>query len=275
MEKGKTMDEFNIKCSQNKRVLFYILAFLITFIIVQFHSFSVSALDTQNIIFSEDHRENVIAYVSDKVPSLSITMKTGVTSFNMIVYDRNGNVLEPSFFQGKLPVDEALYPIKIVCSPQEYESNWSVRCSVTYQDVDKALEEYLSRMDRMTELLKNLKDKMSEMQGLLNSMNDFLSNPKYLEDGLQDLEDSVMALTNANPVVDAGNTSNMFKGGLTGTAGGTVGDAMFDYMGIKVNLLNFSAIEGSLATIRNLLKAIIWIEFAVFCLKIVVPKFKV
>lgn len=252
---------------------FFLLICGLTLILIS--PVKANALDTQNIIFSSDHKENIVGYYDGKVPSLNVTLKNGVTSFNLVVYDKNNNVINPSFFQGELPVDKNLYPLKIVCNPQQYESNWSIRCSVTYKDIADDLEEKLKKMDKMIKLLNELKDKLAEMNNTLSSLNDFLSNPKYLEEGLQDLEDSVMALTQLNPVADAGNTANMFKGGLTGTSGNANFEAMFDYMGIKVNLMNFSAIASCLGSIRNLLKAMIWIEFAVFCLKIVVPKFKV
>lgn len=270
VEKGKDLAKCNIRLLK-MRVNIFLLAFLLILCI----PVKVFALDTQNIIFSSGHTENVIGYYTGMVPNLNVTFKTGVTSFNLVIYDKDGNCVDPSFFQGQLPVDKNLYPLTIKCNATEYESNWSIRCSIEYKPIEQALEEYTSRLDKLAELLKNLKDKLADISNTLNSMNDFLSNPKYLDDGFKDLENSVMNLTNTNPVADAGNTANMFKNGLTGTGGSASFEAFYDYMGIKINVLDFTAIKPYLGTARNIMKAMLWIEFAIFCLRIVVPKFKV
>lgn len=277
------------KCSVKKilikmRVVFITLAFLLILIDTNAYadvSGSSTGVTSMNMKFSFSKRENTLGYTSGYIPVLNVSMGSQLNSYFFQVLDCNGNVLYHSLFQGQILADESQYPLTIRIVPTPSADTWYMNCKITFVEQAQALDEVISKMDTLAskldelrEKLKGIQDTLSDTLNTLNSLNDFLSNPAYLEKGMNDLNNSVNNLSNKSIVSDVGST----QGKLSNlSAGGGDSDFVipFDYAGIKINCLDFSAILNYLSSIRSLLVAMIWIEFAVFCIRIIVPKFKV
>lgn len=278
------------KCSVKKilikmRVVFITLAFLLISVINTVAYADVSGSDTgvtsMNMKFTDSNRENTLGYVSGYVPVLNVTMGSQLDSYFFQVLDCNGNIIYNSLFQGQILAVSEQYPLTVRIVPTPSADTWYMNVKITFKEEAQALDEVLSKMDTLAskldelrEKLKGIQDTLSDTLNTLNSLNDFLSNPAYLEKGMNDLNNSVNNLSNKSIVSDVGST----QGKLSNlSAGGGDSDFVipFDYAGIKINCLDFSAILNYLSSIRSLLVAMIWIEFAVFCIRIIVPKFKV
>lgn len=266
------------------RVVFITLAFLLIFFDIKAYadvSGSSTGVTSMNMKFTDSKRENTLGYTSGYIPVLNVSMGSQLNSYFFQVLDCNGNVLYHSLFQGQILADESQYPLTIRIVPTPSADTWYMNCKITFVEQAQALDEVISKMDTLAskldelrEKLKGIQDTLSDTLNTLNSLNDFLSNPAYLEKGMNDLNNSVNNLSNKSIVSDVGST----QGKLSNlSAGGGDSDFVipFDYAGIKINCLDFSAILNYLSSIRSLLVAMIWIEFAVFCIRIIVPKFKV
>ena len=125
-------------------------------------------------------------------------------------------------------------------------------------------KDYSSFLDRIIDLLENIKNGV-------NKIVDYMTNTQQLQNSIDNLKNSI------------DNLNNKFIPNSSVTGGlGTLGSTSTDFTGLevdlgftKINALDLSAMNGILQEIRILMKAIIWVEFAMFCIKIVVPKFKV
>lgn len=280
------------KCSLKKilikmRVVVYTLAFLLIFINVNTYTYAdVSGSDTgvtsMSMKFTDSNMENTLGYVSGYVPVLNVTMGSQLNSYFFQVLDCNGNIIYNSLFQGQILAVEEQYPLTIRIVPSPSAGTWYMNVKITFKEEAQALDEVLNKMDTLSskldelrEKLKGIHDTLSDTLNTLNSLNDFLSNPVYLENGMNDLKNSVDNLSSKSIVNDSGSTQSKLND--LSSSGGADSDfnIPFDYMGIKINCLDFSAILNYLSSIRSLLVATIWIEFAVFCIRIIVPKFKV
>lgn len=282
MGQNKTMAIKGIKLKKVQAIILLLVLFL------NLNPCIAMGLESQNFSFSASYTEKIIGYQEGKTPSIEIGMTSGATAvFN--VYDKDDNLIRSGFFQGQIIATEKQYPIKLKYVGSSSGSNWSVKVSITYlassssNNVDLSkIESILGKTDldlinglsTLTMLLDMLNQKLQLTLNYLDKINDFLSNPKYLEDGANDLKNSVDNLTNKKIVSDAGSTASTLNG-LNGSGSSGGFEIPLEIGGQKFNALDFSALEEQLKTIRNLMSAIMWIEFAVFCIKVVVPKFKV
>lgn len=279
------------KCSIKKltklRVVFLTLAFLLILYTNNYNfayadvSGSTTGVTSMNMKFTDSVREGQLGYVSGYIPVLNVTMGSQLDSYYFVVEDCNGNTIYNSLFQGQILAEESQYPLTIRIVPTPSADTWYMNVKITFKEEAEALDEVITKMDTLAskldelrEKLKSIQDTLSNTLNTLNHLDDFLSNPAYLELGMNDLKNSVDNLSSKNIVNDAGSTQSKLND-LSSGGGDSDFNIPFDYMGIKINCLDFSAILNYLSSIRSLLVATIWIEFAVFCIRIIVPKFKV
>lgn len=288
------MDECSIiKCLKKRRVIVSILVFFQTLIfltsILDLFSPSVVYADvsgsntgvtSMNIKFNDKHTEATLGYTMGYVPVLNVTMGSQLSSYDFTILDCNGNVLVKSIFQGELPTESSRYPLTIRINPISSAPTWYMNVKITFKEEAQALDEVISKMDMLSDKLDKLKEKLqsifdtlASMRSTLESLNDFLSNPAYLNSGLDELNNSINNLSNKRVINNSSNASNLQN--LNASGGSDGFSCFFDYMGIHIQLLDFSAISSQLGAIRALLTAMLWIEFAVFCIRIVLPHFKV
>lgn len=260
------------------QVMFLLLVFFLNI------PLNAYALDAQTVTFTQNFEEQTIGYQEGSVPSITVTRTTGTSSFNFDIYDCNDNLVKEGFFQGQLPkLDEDLYPFRIKINAH-YSDSYMVECKISYgsdtgeiEDLIKLLDGHL--MDKLDQLKAKLQELKNVLDGILSDfekLNDYLSNPAYLNNGVNDVKNAVNHLSK-NPVSDAGQTAGTLSG-LNGT-GGSSGDfevpLQIPGTSINVNAFNIDALSSQLGLIKNIMKSIIWIEFAVFCIRVVVPKFKI
>jgi hypothetical protein len=244
---------------------------LVLFLNIPLHAY---ALDDQIITFSKNREEQTIGFINGSLGSVSVSRTTGTSSFNFDIYDCNDNLIKSGFFQGQLPKDEKLYPLRIKINANASD-DYMVECKITYVADTGNIENLIKMLDG--DLLKKLDELKQKLDGILEDLrkiNDYLSNPAYLNKGVDDMKNAVNHLSK-NPVSDVNSTASTL-GGLTGGSGGS-GDfeIPLEIGGQKFNAFNVDALSGQLELIKGLMKSIIWIEFAVFCIRVVVPKFKV
>ena len=260
-------------CKSLIRKKVQVISLLVLFLNI--NVFKVFALTTQNLYFYKDVMENNISSYTGKVPNFVISSTSGISSISFDILDKNNNVVKSGFYQGELPSDDSIYPLKVVAKPVVTNSNWNIRVSVTYED-STDLSGIEGLLKSMGNLLDSIKNKLNDILNSLKQIDDYLSNPARLDHGLNDLKNSVDNLSK-NPVSDVASTQNTLSsiGVGSSSGGGGTFNIPVTIGGQTFNALDFSALNGHLKTIRALMSAILWIEFSVFCIKIVVPKFKV
>lgn len=253
---------------------------LLVFFSILTHSRYANAITDGSMIFDENRTEQTISYVDKNIGTLALVRNSGIASYNFDIYDFQGNLVKMGFFEGELPKDKMLYPLTFKINANTTENHFFLQVKVVYTEDNSALDNIADLIkaldDDLLNKLDQLKSKLDGIATKLAEINDYLSNPAYLQVGLDNMDKAIDKVT-TNPLVDMGSAVTTL-GGISGSSGGggssgfeiplKIGDTSF-------NAFDISALGSQLSIIRDLMKAIIWIEFAVFCIRVVVPKFKV
>lgn len=232
------------------------------------------ALESQPIIFTKSNTSNTIGYMPNKQGIFVISMTTGVSSVYFDILDKNGNVVKGGVYQTDLPLNENLYPLTIkVNASTIVDDNFMVRSYIEYSDIDNT-GAILDGLDTLGNKLDSIKDKIQGVLDKLYELNDFLSNPAYLQSGIDNLENSINNIK--TPISDTQHSQEALSGLGTNLSGGEFSFKVpLTIGGQTYNAFDLSAFSSQLNVINSIMISILWIEFAVFCIRIVVPKFKV
>lgn len=232
-----------------------------------------------NLTFYRGQKEIEFGAVDAEKIDWYISIQTGLMdSVAFDVYDCKGNKIH-SGTNGSIRMDKNYFPIKFVARTNS-TSDWRVTISITKTGGGGSQKDYSGVLEGISKKLSSILDKLSGISDLLDSIlkklkeiDDFLSNPKYLQKGLDDLKNSYENLENYSPV-----SSSVVSGISSLGGGGSGGSLSFNVEiipGYTINALDLSQLSGLISTIRKLMTAILWIELAMFFIRIFVPKLKV
>lgn len=270
MGQNKTMVS---KCLKRKKHAIFCMFFLI--INLCFNIFSVNAQASSTILtFTQDVKKHQIGYMGEDTIYITLESIVGsVVNRSIVVKNNSGNIIIMGY-DNSINLKSDQYPLTVEFdgNTKDYYVRFKVSTEKDKSDSDNSNsnntgstgKDYSSFLDRITGLLEDIKSGV-------NKIVDYMTNTQQLQNSIDNLKNSI------------DNLNNKFipNGSVTGGLG-TLGSTSTDFSGVevdlgftKINALDLSAMNGILQEIRILMKAIIWVEFAMFCIKIVVPKFKV
>lgn len=222
-----------------------------------------------NLTFYKDLKEIEFGYVEGEKIDWDISMQTGVMdSIAFDVFDSKGNKIH-SGTSGSIRLDKNYFPIKFVARTNS-NNDWRVTISIykTSSNTAPDLSGLEEKLSGISDLLSNILDKLKQL-------NDYLSNTDYLQDGINNLQESTERLTNYSPVSSSVVSGLTSLGDSSGSGSGSLDFNVEIIPGHTFNLLDFSELQGNISMIRQLMVAILWIELAMFFIRIFVPRFKV
>jgi hypothetical protein len=233
-----------------------------------------------NLTFYRGQKEIEFGAVDAEKIDWSISLQTGLMdSVAFDVYDCKGNKIH-SGTNGSIRMDKNYFPIKFVARTNS-TSDWRVTISITKTGGGGSQKDYSGILGKISDKLSGILDKLSGISDLLDSIfkklkdiDDFLSNPKHLQKGMDDLKNSYENLENYSPV-SSSVVSGIGSLGSGGSGGGGLSFNVEIIPGYTINALDLSQLSGLISTIRKLMTAILWIELAMFFIRIFVPKLKV
>lgn len=270
MGQNKTMVS---KCLKRKKHAIFCMFFLI--INLCFNIFSVNAQASSTILtFTQDVKKHQIGYMGEDTIYITLESIVGsVVNRSIVVKNKDGNLIILGYDNSvNLKADQYPLTIQFDGNTKDYYVRFKVSTEKDKSDSDNSNsnntsssgKDYSSFLDKIVGLLEDIKNGV-------NKIVDYMTNTQQLQNSIDNLKNSI------------DNLNNKFipNGSVTGGLG-TLGSTSTDFTGVevdlgftKINALDLSAMNGILQEIRILMKAIIWVEFAMFCIKIVVPKFKV
>ena len=262
------------KCLKRKKHAKFCMFFLI--INLFFNIFSVYAHASSTILtFTQDVKKHTIGYMGEDTIYITLESIVGsVVNRSIVVKNKDGNLIILGYDNSvNLKADQYPLSIEFDGNTKDYYVRFKVSTEKDKSDSDNSNnnsnnssggKDYSSFLDRITGLLEDIKNGV-------NKIVDYMTNTQQLQNSIDNLKNSIDNLNNKFM------PNSSITGGL-----GTLGSTSADFSGLevdlgftKINALDLSAMSGILQEIRILMKAIIWVEFAMFCIKIVVPKFKV
>ena len=262
------------KCLKRKKHAKFCMFFLI--INLFFNIFSVNAHASSTILtFTQDVKKHSIGYMGEDTIYITLESIVGsVVNRSIVVKNNSGNIIIMGY-DNSINLKANQYPLTIEFdgNTKDYYVRFKVSTEKDKNDSNNSDnsnntgsngKDYSSFLDRIIDLLENIKTGV-------NKIVDYMTNTQQLQNSIDNLKNSI------------DNLNNKFMPGNSVTGGlGTLGSTSTDFSGLevdlgftKINALDLSAMNGILQEIRILMQAIIWVEFAMFCIKIVVPKFKV
>lgn len=267
-----------VACKRVKRKKHAICCMFFLIINLCFNIFSVNAHASSTILtFTQDVKKHTIGYMGEDTIYITLESIVGsVVNRSIIVKNKSGNLIILGYDNSvNLKADQ--YPLSV-----EFDGNtkdYYVRFKVSTEKDSKndsdnsdnnnnntgsSGKDYSNFLDKIIGLLEDI-------QTGVNKIVDYMVNTQQLQNSIDNLKNSIDNLNNKFM------PNSSVSGGL-----GTLGSSSADFSGVevdlgftKINALDLSAMGGILQEIRVLMQAIIWVEFAMFCIKIVVPKFKV
>lgn len=270
--KRKSEEFFSLLFFKNLGKKFSSIFVLFLLFFISFNTLIVKAENIQpdfNLTFYRDLKEIEFGAIDAEKIDWSISIQTGlIDSVVFDVYDVNGNKIQ-SGTNGSIRMDKNYFPIKFVARTQS-TGDWRVTISITKTVGQK---DYSGVLSGISDKLSGISDLLDSILSKLKDIDDYLSNPKYLENGLNDLKESTERLENYRPV-----SSNVVSGvGSLGSisSGGGLSFNVEILPGYTINALDLSQFSGIISSIRMLMTSILWIELAMFFIRIFVPKLKV
>ena len=294
MGKNKRMVSKNITLKNNMRIFrifFLILVLNFTFNIVAYASSST------NLIFNSSNLNRALSYMGSDNISLELELVTGnVENRTVKILDKNKNVIESFWGNRTFNIKKELYPLTFVLENQtstNFEVRYKISTSSSSSDnkildflsglkgsVEDLLNKLINLLDNLLSKLINLLDnllniiidKLNTIIDKFNYLIDYLTNVEYLKNSIDNLKNSIDNLNNkftpSNSVI-----SNLNS---LGSATDSLDTISVNFPGLGTfTVFDLSYFSSIIKIIRDLLSAIMWIEFAIFCIRIVVPKFKV
>ena len=273
MGQDKTMVS---KCLKRKKHAKFCMFFLIINLCLNIFSVYVHASSTI-LTFTQDVKKHTIGYMGEDTIYITLESIVGsVVNRSIVVKNNSGNIIIMGY-DNSINLKSDQYPLTVEFdgNTKDYYVRFKVSTEKNKNDNDNSNnndhnntgssgKDYSSFLDRIIDLLENIKNGV-------NKIVDYMTNTQQLQNSIDNLKNSI------------DNLNNKFIPNSSVTGGlGTLGSTSTDFTGLevdlgftKINALDLSAMNGILQEIRILMKAIIWVEFAMFCIKIVVPKFKV
>ena len=297
MGKNKRMVSKNITLKNNMRIFrifFLILVLNFTFNIVAYASSST------NLIFNSSNLSRTLSYMGSDNISLELELASGnVENRTIKILDKNKNIIDTFWGNRTFNIKKDLYPLTFVLENQT-SKNFEVRYKISTSSssssssdnkildflsglkgsVEDLLNKLINLLDNLLSKLINLLDnllniiidKFNTIIDKFNYLIDYLTNVEYLKNSIDNLKNSIDNLNNkftpSNSVI-----SNLNS---LGSATDSLDTISVNFPGLGTfNVFDLSYFSSIIKIIRDLLSAIMWIEFAIFCIRIVVPKFKV
>ena len=270
MGQNKTMVS---KCLKRKKHAIFCMFFLI--INLCFNIFSVNAQASSTILtFTQDVKKHQIGYMGEDTIYITLESIVGsVVNRSIVVKNNNGNIIIMGYDNSiNLRADQYPLTVEFDGNTKDYYVRFKVSTEKDKNDSNNSDnnntgssgKDYSSFLDKIVGLLEDIKSGV-------NKIVDYMTNTEQLKNSIDNLKNSI------------DNLNNKFIPNSSVTGGlGSLGSSSADFSGVevdlgftKINALDLSAMNNILQEVRILMKAIIWVEFAMFCIKIVVPKFKV
>lgn len=198
-----------------------------------------------------------------------VSYSTDSNSNNFNVYDCKGNLIL-SGSSGTIPYKDGIYPVKFVCTSTS--SNYRIDLVISKDEKQK---DYSGLLDGLG---KKLDDMTAKVQGLLDKLKelaDYLDNPKYLQDGQNNLNNAVSNMQNYSPLQTSGQSSSALSGISAGSGGSLGSISVAFFPGHSINVMDLSAVSGKIDDIKNLMRAMLWISLALYFIAVLIPKLKI
>lgn len=283
MGQDKRMACKNIMLKKNMRIF---RIFFLTLVLNFTFNIFVYASSSTNLIFNSSNLSRTLSYMGSDNISLELELVSGnVKNRTIKILDKNKNVIQSFWGNRTFNIKEELYPLTFVLENQT-STNFEVRykISTSSSSSDNGILDFLSELkgsvedllSKLINLLDNLLniiiDRLNTIIDKLNYLIDYLTNVDYLKNSIDNLKDSIDNLNNKFT------PNNSVISSLDNLGSGTesLDTISLSFPGIGTfTVFDLSYFSSIIKIIRDLLSAIMWVEFAVFCIRIVVPKFKV
>lgn len=283
MGQDKGMACKNIMLKKNMRI--FRIFFLTLVLNFTFNIFAYASSSTK-LIFNSSNLIRTLSYMGSDNISLELELVSGnVENRTIKILDKNKNVIQSFWGNRTFNIKEELYPLTFVLENQT-SKNFEVRYKIStsssssnngildfLSELKGSFEDLLSKLiNLLDDLLNAIIDRLNTIIDKLNYLIDYLTNVDYLKDSIDNLKDSIDNLNNKFT------PSNSVIGSLESLGNGneSLDSIVVNFPGLgAINVFDLSYFSSIIRIIRDLLSAIMWIEFAIFCIRIVVPKFKV
>ena len=276
MGQDKGMACKNIMLKKNMRIFrifFLTLVLNFTFNIFAYASSSSST----KLIFNSSNLIRTLSYMGSDNISLELELVSGnVENRTIKILDKNKNVIQSFWGNRTFNIKEELYPLTFVLENQT-SKNFEVRykISTSSSSSNNGILDFLSELkliNLLDDLLNAIIDRLNTIIDKLNYLIDYLTNVDYLKNSIDNLKDSIDNLNNKFTP----NSSVIGSLDSLGSSTESLDTISLSFPGIGTfTVFDLSYFSSIIKIIRDLLSAIMWVEFAVFCIRIVVPKFKV
>ena len=285
MGQDKGMACKNIMLKKNMRIFrifFLTLVLNFTFNIFAYASSSSST----KLIFNSSNLIRTLSYMGSDNISLELELVSGnVENRTIKILDKNKNVIQSFWGNRTFNIKEELYPLTFVLENQT-SKNFEVRYKIStsssssnngildfLSELKGSFEDLLSKLiNLLDDLLNAIIDRLNTIIDKLNYLIDYLTNVDYLKNSIDNLKDSIDNLNNKFTP----NSSVIGSLDSLGSSTESLDTISLSFPGIGTfTVFDLSYFSSIIKIIRDLLSAIMWVEFAVFCIRIVVPKFKV
>lgn len=283
MGQDKGMACKNIMLKKNMRI--FRIFFLTLVLNFTFNIFAYASSSTK-LIFNSSNLIRTLSYMGSDNISLELELVSGnVENRTIKILDKNKNVIQSFWGNRTFNIKEELYPLTFVLENQT-SKNFEVRYKIStsssssnngildfLSELKGSFEDLLSKLiNLLDDLLNAIIDRLNTIIDKLNYLIDYLTNVEYLKNSIDNLKDSIDNLNNkftpSNSVIS--NLNNL------GSATDSLDTISVSFPGLGTfTVFDLSYFSSIIKIIRDLLSAIMWIEFAIFCIRIVVPKFKV
>lgn len=283
MGQDKGMACKNIMLKKNMRI--FRIFFLTLVLNFTFNIFAYASSSTK-LIFNSSNLIRTLSYMGSDNISLELELVSGnVENRTIKILDKNKNVIQSFWGNRTFNIKEELYPLTFVLENQtskNFEVRYKISTSSSSSDnkildflseLKGSFEDLLSKLiNLLDDLLNAIIDRLNTIIDKLNYLIDYLTNVEYLKNSIDNLKDSIDNLNNkftpSNSVIS--NLNNL------GSATDSLDTISVSFPGLGTfTVFDLSYFSSIIKIIRDLLSAIMWIEFAIFCIRIVVPKFKV
>lgn len=283
MGQDKGMACKDIMLKKNMRI--FRIFFLTLVLNFTFNIFAYASSSTK-LIFNSSNLIRTLSYMGSDNISLELELVSGnVENRTIKILDKNKNVIQSFWGNRTFNIKEELYPLTFVLENQT-SKNFEVRYKIStsssssnngildfLSELKGSFEDLLSKLiNLLDDLLNAIIDRLNTIIDKLNYLIDYLTNVEYLKNSIDNLKDSIDNLNNkftpSNSVIS--NLNNL------GSATDSLDTISVSFPGLGTfTVFDLSYFSSIIKIIRDLLSAIMWIEFAIFCIRIVVPKFKV
>lgn len=283
MGQDKGMACKNIMLKKNMRI--FRIFFLTLVLNFTFNIFAYASSSTK-LIFNSSNLIRTLSYMGSDNISLELELVSGnVENRTIKILDKNKNVIQSFWGNRNFNIKEELYPLTFVLENQT-SKNFEVRYKIStsssssnngildfLSELKGSFEDLLSKLiNLLDDLLNAIIDRLNTIIDKLNYLIDYLTNVDYLKDSIDNLKDSIDNLNNKFTP----NSSVIGSLDSLGSSTESLDTISLSFPGIGTfTVFDLSYFSSIIKIIRDLLSAIMWVEFAVFCIRIVVPKFKV